>query len=254
MPRALLALAVLGSLACRPSFSPLQNRIAVGAEPFVVFTGDGEADVGDLFAAAAAGGRVFPVTFTRLHETMPALAPDGIELAFLRTRHAADSADVRVVVVNLSSGVERTLFRASEAEHVRHIGWSADGALLVATNAGVYRYESPGYSASRVATLPSAVAEADSAFGVYVGSPPFARVRECTWPGTESAVCVIPRAGEEALLASGASDPVRWGSDSVAYFQGDDLVVRPLGKGSPRRVVLSSAPRHPRLPTYFAGR
>lgn len=251
----LIAVLSFGTLGCRVSFSPLQNRIAVGAEPFVIFVGDGEEGAGDLFAAAAAGGAVHPVTFTRLHETMPLLAPDGTTVAFLRSRRAADSADYRVVVLNLLNGAERTLFRASNDELIHHIGWSLDGAsLYVATNVGVYLLEPPPARASAVAVPPSSRADADSAFRVYVGSPAFAEVRACLWKGTESALCVYPRAGTETLLVTGGHDPVRWGSDSIGYVRQGDLEVRPLGPGSVRRVVLTSVPRHPRMPTYFSGR
>ncbi len=126
---AILSAAIgIGVLGCRLSLSPLQNRIAVGSEPFFVFVADGEDGLGDLFAARSEGGPVYPVTFTRLHETMPILAPDGTALAFLRTRQPADSADYRVVVLNLMDGAERTLFSASEGGSIRHIGWNHGGS------------------------------------------------------------------------------------------------------------------------------
>ena len=243
-----------GTAGCRVSFSPLQNRIAVGVEAFVVFVGDGEEGAGDLFAASTAGGTVHPVTFTRLHETMPRLAPDGTTVAFLRSRRAADSADYRVVVLNLLNGAERTLFRASSDELLRHIGWSSDGqALYVATNVAGYQLVPPPGGSAAVAVSRFSGASADSAFRVYVGSPAFAEVRTCQWNATEPALCVYPRTGTEALLVSGGHDPVRWGSDSIGYIRQDELEIRPLGPGSVRRVILTSAPRHLRMPTYFSG-
>jgi len=64
---------------------------------------------------------------------------------------------------------------------------------------------------------------------------------------------VYPRTGTESLMVSGGHDPVRWGSDSIGYVRQKDLEVRPLGPGSVRRVILTSAPRHLRLPSYFGG-
>ena len=249
-----IAVLSLGLLGCRVSVSPLQNRIAVGGEPFVIFVGEGEDGAGDLFAAAAAGGTVHPITFTRLHETMPQLAPNGTTVAFLRSRRAADSAEYRVVVLNLLNGAERTLFRASNDELIRHIGWSVEGTTLyVATNVGVYMLAPPPAGAAAVAVPMSSRAGADSAFRVYVGSPAFAEVRACSWKGIESALCVYPRANTEALFVPGGHDPVRWGSDSIGYVRQGDLEVRPLGSGRVRRVVLTSAPRHLQMPSYFSG-
>ena len=70
-------LVLLGGAACRVSLSPLQNRIAVGEESFVIFAADGEDAAGDLFAVRTNGGAVYPVTYTRLHETAPAFIETG---------------------------------------------------------------------------------------------------------------------------------------------------------------------------------
>jgi hypothetical protein len=56
----------------------------VGSESYVVFEAAGEDGQGDLYASPAAGGPSFPVTFSRAHETAPALSPDGTMLAYLR--------------------------------------------------------------------------------------------------------------------------------------------------------------------------
>ncbi|MGH7534557.1 MAG: hypothetical protein ACREMG_03125, partial [Gemmatimonadales bacterium] len=68
------------------------------------------------------------------------------------------------------------------------------------------------------------------------------------------ALCVRGRAGLPALLARHARDPVRWGTDSVAYFVGSALEIRPLGPGRTRRLTWSAAPRNPRQMTMFDGR
>ena len=47
-----------------------------------------------------------------------------------------------------------------------------------------------------------------------VGSPAFARVAACE--GT-NALCVYPDSGPPASIAEGATDPVRWGDDSLGY-------------------------------------
>ena len=251
----LSAALAIGMLGCRLSLSPLQNRIAVGSESFFVFVADGEDGLGDLFAARSEGGPVYPVTFTRLHETMPLLAPNGSALAFLRTRQPADSADYRVVVLNLMNGAERTLFHASEGGSIRHIGWNHEGtALYVATDTAVYEVTSPPAPPRHAMLGPSALARADSAFRVYIGSPNFAEVRTCRGGGVGAGLCAVPRGGYESPLAADGRDPVRWGPDSVGYYMDDDLEVRPVGRGNSRRIRLHSPPAHPRLPTYFIGR
>ena len=253
---AILSTAIgIGMLGCRLSLSPLQNRIAVGSEPFFVFVADGEDGMGDLFAARSEGGPVYPVTFTRLHETMPVLAPGGTALAFLRTRQPADSADYRVVVLNLMNGAERTLFSASEGGSIRHLGWNHDGtALYVATDAAVYEVTSPPAPLRQAVLGPSALVRADSVFRVHVGSPNFAEVRSCTTGGAEGGLCAVPRGGDESPLVARGRDPVRWGPDSVGYYTDDDLEVRPVGRGNARRIRLRASPAHPRQPTYFPGR
>jgi hypothetical protein len=53
------------------------------------------------------------------------------------------------------------------------------------------------------------------------------------------------------LLAQAASDPARWGRDSVAFFTGELLQIRPLSKGRPRLLNWSEVPARPRQLTYF---
>ncbi|MGH7579710.1 MAG: hypothetical protein ACREM9_06020, partial [Gemmatimonadales bacterium] len=91
---------------------------------------------------------------------------------------------------------------------------------------------------------------ADSALAVLLGAPAFARVVPCASPED---LCVAGDTGSLELLARGARDPARWGADSVAYLQGDRLVVRPVGPGRARSVEWSGVPARPRHFSMFAG-
>ncbi len=242
---------------CRMSLSPLQNRINVGDEPFVVFVADGENGAGDLFAMRAEGGPVFQVTYTRLDESGPALSPDGMRLAFLRKRAEEDSSEVRVEVMDLASGAERTVLEATAGGSIGAggIGWSRDGrSLVVATAAGLIRVaqvaEADG--PSRAPVPPAERAAADSSLRVFIGDPAFGEVVACRdSPG----LCVVPRGGEESSLMSGGYGAFRWGGDSVAYLVGGRVEVRPLDRGRPRLVRWEgSAPSNPRQLTFFPGR
>src|SRR5690606_18124825 len=90
---------------------------------------------------------------------------------------------------------------------------------------------------------------ADSALAVLVGAPVFARVEPCA--ADSAALCATSSDGVSPL-AAGARAPARWGGDSVAYFAGDDLMVRPLGPGRVRTVEITDPPRMPRELTAFA--
>jgi hypothetical protein len=71
---------------------------------------------------------------------------------------------------------------------------------------------------------------------------------------TAGDLCVSGGSDAPSLLASGARDPVRWGPDSVAYFVGAAVEIRPLGPGRPRRLAWSNPPERPRAMTFFEGR
>ena len=92
----------------------------------------------------------------------------------------------------------------------------------------------------------------EPALAVLLGDPVFARVIPCE---RSRDLCVATRRGRPSILAQAARDPVRWGSDSVAFFTtGDLLQVRPLSRGRPRLLHLSNPPARPRQPTFFEGR
>ena len=92
-------------------------------------------------------------------------------------------------------------------------------------------------------------AEADSAFQVVLGDPAFAVLTECPTGG----LCVPGDAGNVQVLTATGRNGFRWGADSVAYFLGDEIEVRPLGGGVTRRLAWSSPPASPRTATCFLG-
>ena len=238
--------------ACDGVVPPLRGRIEVGEEPYVVFVGGRTGNRGDLYAVSGDGGPVVPITFTNIAELAPALSPDGAALAFLRARSLRDSTPATLWVMNLRTGGERELPLPEGAGSPRRVGWSPDGgSLYVAAAGGLYRVRAPP---QEPAPRPVSSAErpaAESSLAVLVGDPIFARVVPCQ--GARD-LCVVGDTGSPGLLARAAHDAVRWGPDSVGYFAGDLLEVRPLGPGRVRRLRWSDAPRRPREPTYFRGR
>lgn len=241
-------IAVLALSACA-GLSPLRGRAIVGRDAYVIFVADGPGGQSDLFAVRADGGSVFQITFTSVIEAAPALSPDGGTVAFLRGRTAQDSVPTTLWILNLLSGAERELPLTAGARPDR-VGWSADGKRLY-VRAGSDRYVL-GAPPAGAAARPLADAEravADSSFSVLLGDPPFGRVMPC-----DDGLCVRPDSGAPSRFAEHAHDGVRWGADSVGFFSGEDLVVRPLGPGRPRRVEWSAVPGRPREMTVFLGR
>ncbi|MBA3496208.1 MAG: hypothetical protein H0T86_03805, partial [Gemmatimonadales bacterium] len=94
-------------------------------------------------------------------------------------------------------------------------------------------------------------AAAESALAVLLGTPAFARVVPCAEPGS---LCLAGDTGAPGLLARGARDAVRWGRDSVAFFVGSGLEIRPLGPGRARRLDWRNPPRRARQLTVFLGK
>jgi len=236
-------------LACTGSLPPLRNRIEVGRDRYLVFVGGGGPAGGDLYAVPASGGQPFPITFTNVGEMRPALSPDGAALAFLRGGSLRDSTPSSVWVMNLLNGAERDLPLPPGAGLPRGVGWTRDGgSLVVDTDGGLYRVGVPPAPAAPRAVPQAQRAQAESTLAVLLGTPAFARVVSCAAPGD---LCVAGDTGAPALLARGATDPVRWGSDSVAYLTRGLLEIRPLGPGRARRFDWSSVPRRPRQLTTF---
>lgn len=241
---ALLALILVGG--CK--FSPLMNRITVGEEPFAVVVGEGPDGRTDLFAVSAGGGLVTQLTFTVPIEIGPRLTRDGGVLAFIRMRDTLAATPHEVVVMNLVSGGERSLPLPAEAGQATQVGWSDDEATLyVRTDRGVWAVPAPPAAAAARAVA-AADAAADTALTLWLGTPRFARAVAC-----DSAICAISARGDTARLTPTGRDPLRWGTDSVAWFDGDALMIRSLGPGSPRRMAWSQPPKHPRDGAYAKG-
>jgi hypothetical protein len=254
--RSMLAVLLLTShlslLTSCGTIPPLRDKIEVGRESYAIFVG-GSGLNGDLHAVRGNGGPVFPITFTPVAELRPALAPGGSDVAFLRGASLRDSTPTTVWVMNLLNGAERELELPQDAGRPERVGWAEDGsALIIQTSNGVYRAAAPPARAAPLPVPPAERAAAESALAVLLGDPVFARVIPCERPRD---LCVVTRRGRPSILAQAARDPVRWGTDSVAFFTtGDLLQVRPLARGRPRLLHLSNAPARPRQPTFFDGR
>ena len=245
-----LPLTFLLLLACG-TLPPLRGKIDVGRESCVVFVG-GSGMSGDLYAVRAEGGPAYPITFTPVAELRPALSPAGVEVAFLRGVSLRDSTPATVWVLNLLNGAERELSLPDGAGRPERVAWTPDGtSLLVQTSGATYRMGAPPKKPNPQPVPPEERAVAESTLAVLLGDPIFARVVACQ---RAEDLCVVTRRGRESILAQAASDPVRWGPDSVAFFTHDLLQIRPLAKGRPRLLHLSNPPARPRQPTFFGGR
>ena len=234
---------------CDPTLPPLRGQIEIGKDRYAVFVG-GSGPNSDLYAVRGEGGPSIPITFTSVAELRPALSPDGGALAFLRGASLRDSTPSTVWVMNLLSGSERELALPKAAGRPAQVGWEPGGAsLIVASETGLYRIGAPPAEPHPKPAGPGEKVRAESSLAVLLGDPVFARVVPCQSAGD---LCVTGDSGA-ALLARGARDPVRWGTDSVAFFVGNNLEIRPLGAGRPRRLVWSNAPERPRGMTFFPG-
>lgn len=238
-------------LACDPTLPPLRGQMEIGRDPYAVFMG-GAGPNSDLYAVRPDGGPPVRITFTNVAELMPRLSPDGGGLAFLRGTSLTDSTPASIWVMNLLSGGERELVLPKGAGRPAAVGWEPGGASLVvsATN-GLYRFQAPPADPAPLPIARRERARAESTLAVLLGDPVFARATPCASPGD---LCVVGDSGGPTPFAAKARDPVRWGSDSVAFFVGDEVEIRPLGPGRPRRLVWSNAPKRPRGMTFFEGR
>jgi hypothetical protein len=228
------------------SFSPLQKRIAVGEEPFVVFVGEGADGRTDIFAGLPAGGELSRITFTPIEESHPTLTPEGDMVAFIRYPSETALSTPRLVVMNLLNGAERELETLATAGGIEAMAWAPDrDGLLVRDSESTWWVPFPDGESRRVDGAERA--SADSLLDVLLGEPRFARAAPC--PGG-AGVCVTGPSGEPARLSSTGRDPFRWGSDSVAWFEDDRLLVRPLGPGAVRTIAWTGMPTGLRQGSY----
>jgi hypothetical protein len=237
--------------ACSGTLPPLRGQIEVGRDAYAIFVGGGGPAGGDLYAVRTSGGPIIPVTFSNVGEMRPALSPDGTMTAFLRGASLRDSTPGSVWVMNLLSGAERELELPRGAGVPRQVGWDREGrSLVVAAGSGLYRVNAPPAGGKATLVPRDRRAAAESTLAVLLGAPAFARVVPCTEP---EAICVVGDTGAPGLLAEHAHDAARWGDDSVAFFLGSTVLIRPLGPGRPRRLDWDNPPRRPRQMTVFPG-
>lgn len=221
-----------------------------GRDAYAVFVaGEGRAG-GDLYAVRTEGGEAVQITFTNVGEMRPRLSPDGISVVFLRGRSLTDSTPATIWVMNLLNGAERDLALPRGADPPTLASWSEGGrAIVVAAGKELYRFGAPPAEGDARQLPPGARASAESSLAVLLGNPVFARVVPCAERGS---LCAASDSGEPQLLARGAHDALAWGPDSVAYFVGGEVEIRPLGAGRVRRLDISGPPA-PRQMTAFTG-
>ena len=237
--------------ACSGTLPPLRGQMEVGRDGYAVFVAGVGAAGGDLYAVRTEGGAVVPITFSTVGEMRPALSPDGVMLAFLRGASLRDSTPGTVWVMNLLNGAEREVELPRGAGVPQQVGWSRDGqSLVVAADGGLFRSSAPPARLNARPVPPPSRPAAESALAVLLGNPAFARAVPCAEP---KALCVAGDTGSPGLLARDARDAARWGDDSVMFFRGDAVEIRPLGPGRARRLDLDGAPSRPRQMTVFLG-
>ena len=245
--RHVAAIMLLGSVVAACNLSPLSTRIKVGEEPIVVFIGEGVDGNTDLFVVPASGGSIMQLTFTPLHESMPRLNTRGDIVAFLRARDSAATTPTEVVIMNMLNGAERALDLPDGAGRATAIAWGPDSnSLYVRSATGRWRMATPPAPPLSVEARGSEAITADSVFELWVGEPRFARVIPCAGGG----VCAVGPRVETTVLSPLGRDPLRWGADSVAWFEGDGMVIRGIGPGTVRRMLWKRPPAHPRDGSY----
>jgi hypothetical protein len=226
------------------------NRIAVGEEPLVMFVAEAADGSTDLFAVSPGGGPVHQVTFNRPVESHPALNPAGTVVAFFRQPVRGDSTTREVVVLNLVNSAERRLALPEGAGAPLRLAWDKVGErLVVGTDRGIWEMAAPPARPEPRQLEGPAAASADTLLSVGLGEPAFALAEPCEG----GAICAMSPAGERQVLAARGTGPVRWGADSLAWFDQDRIEVRPLGAGRSRQVMWSQPPDNPRQATYAAG-
>jgi len=242
---ALAAIALYGG-----AITPHAHRIKVGEEAFVLFVGEGRDRHTDLFAVPAAGGPITQVTFTALVEMRPRLTSTGEMVAFLRVRDTMPGQRREIVVVNLLSYGEMVMAVPDSVGRPDAVAWSDDASTLyLRTDRGLWQMAAPPTPTVVTAVAASQAAAADSALETWLGRPRFSRVIPCATGG----LCAIGPSGDTATLTSQGRGAIRWGTDSVGWFQDEGIVVRSLGPSHDRVVTLKDGPTDPRDATYASG-
>jgi hypothetical protein len=245
---AIAALAAIALSAC--AFSPLAHRIKVGEEPFALFVGEGRDGHTDLFVVPASSGPVTQLTFTAQVEMKPRLTATGEVVAFLRMRDTMPDQHRDVVIVNLLSYAELVVPMPDSAGQPTTVAWSDDAqSLFIRTDRGVWQTAAPPFPLSVTRVAQAATASADSALDLWLGRPRFSKVVDCTSHG----VCVVGPKGDTATLSADGFGAMRWGNDSVAWFQKSGIAVRSLGPSHERLVTWRDGPAHPREGTFARG-
>ncbi len=242
-----LFVAVLAAAGC---ITPISSKIEVGDEPFALVVGEGKDGSTDLFAVPAAGGTFQQLTFTRVAEGLPRVAPAANLVAFTRLR---DSLTSEVVVMHLRLGTEQRGSLDHDAGTIEALGWSAGGdSVIVRTDRGVWS-AAVGAKLTFHAAGSDDRARLDSLTYEWVGDDRFGAIQPCQKGDQPLQPCVITARGDSTLLGTDITSPIRWGHDAMAYFRGNIFEVRPLAGGHARRPTWVSPPGNPRQPTHHPG-
>lgn len=245
--RRIAVVVTVGVAAAACNLSPLRNRIKVGEEAIVIFVGEGIDKHTDLFVVPAEGGSIVQLTFTPLRESMPRINQRGDAVAFLRARDSLPTTPTDVVLMNLLNGAERRLPVPDSAGRINAIAWGADSnSLYVRGERGAWRITTPPLPAEAVAATGTDALRASIAFDLWVGDPPFAVIYRCPQGG----VCAVGKRVDTTVISATGRDPLRWGVDSIAWFEGDGMMVRGIGPGTVRRILWKRPPAHPRDGSY----
>lgn len=235
---------------CGRSLPPLRGQMEVGRDGYAVFVAGNSPAGGDLYAVRMEGGEAVPITFTNVGEMRPRLSPDGTSIVFLRGGSLTDSMPTAVWVMNLNTGAEDELTLPRGAGLPTEAAWSQGGrVIVVAAGRSLYCFDAPPASADGHLVEGAMRATAESSLAVLLGDPAFTRVVPCEG----SSLCTVSDSGAKDLLARDARDALPWGTDSVAYFSGGAVEIRPLGGGKSRRLEIE-APAGARQMTAFMGR
>lgn len=226
------------------SVTPVTGKIKIGEEAFVIAVGEGSDGATDLFAAPATAGKFYRLTFSRVVEDRPRLAPNGTLVGFFR--RFPDATDL--VILDLLSMGERRARLGSEASR---IGWSA-GADTVFVAMGRDTVMAPlAIEPFAMVPVPEAAGHgAVRALGEWLGPAGFAMVGRCR---RADGVCAVVSDSVETPLGGPELEPVRWGPTAVGYLVNGEIEVRPLGGGRATRPTLADAPRGLRQLTHHPG-